>query len=84
MSEKMEVVSGDSCSPEVQEVTEKINNTTVESLVPRVKCPEHIVSMQQLAYVHVLNRMPKHFTYKVLLICLEWLDKNIPSPLHLC
>ncbi|XP_050735166.1 BRISC and BRCA1-A complex member 1-like [Eriocheir sinensis] len=43
MSEKMEVVSGDSCSPEVQEVTEKINNTTVESLVPRVKCPEHII-----------------------------------------
>lgn len=53
MSEKMEVVPGDASSPEVHEVTEKINTTTVESLIPRVKCPEHIVSMQELAFVHV-------------------------------
>lgn len=83
MTEKMEVVSGDSCSPDVQEVTEKINNTTVESLVPRVKCPEHIVSMQWLACVHVLSRILKHFKFKVFSICLM-LDKSMTSSLHPC
>lgn len=43
MSDEVEVLPEDSTSKDVKEVVEKISNTTVEFLVPRINCPEHII-----------------------------------------
>ena len=45
MSGEVEESCEDSISKDVKEVAEKIRKTTVEFLVPRINCPEHIVSM---------------------------------------